>query len=77
MSLTAEDLLSIRAIVKDEINPLDGRLEAVENDVKEIYDILSKTERRFHKTISALRKELGDEINLLSQEVSSLASRLA
>jgi hypothetical protein len=51
MSLSAEDLYSIRTIVREEvrqeIKPLEGRIEALENDVKEFYSMLK---RLFKKT---------------------------
>jgi hypothetical protein len=40
MSLTTDDLQAIRCIIKDEIKPTHDRVVAVENDVKEIYDVL-------------------------------------
>lgn len=40
MSLTNDDLLAIRLIVNEEIRPTHDRVVAVENDAKEIYDIL-------------------------------------
>ena len=44
MSLTATDLHDMRIIIQEElkvhIDPLSGRIEALENDVKEIYYML-------------------------------------
>jgi|JI8StandDraft_1071087.scaffolds.fasta_scaffold471994_2 hypothetical protein len=40
MSLTANDLQDIRAIMREEMAPLVGRVQALENDVKEIYFML-------------------------------------
>jgi len=40
MSLTQSDLQEIRNIVHEAIAPLEGRLEALENDIKEIYQML-------------------------------------
>lgn len=46
MSLTGEDLLQIRQIMTEVVDmrlePIQGELIALDNDVKEIYDILSK-----------------------------------
>jgi Skp family chaperone for outer membrane proteins len=53
MSLTNDDLQAIREIIKDEVStivhstvkeelhPISGELEALRNDIKEIYDMLS------------------------------------
>jgi hypothetical protein len=56
MNLTNDDLQAIRDIIKDEVSgivrntvqeellPISGELEALRNDIKEIYDMLSKLE---------------------------------
>jgi NurA-like 5'-3' nuclease len=59
MSLTSEDLLQIRTIVSEVveplIEPLRGEIEALSNDVKEIYSMISEmkstaiTDRTFQK----------------------------
>ena len=41
MSLTQEDLLQIRSIVEDVVTPLRGDIEALNNDIKEIYKMIS------------------------------------
>lgn len=40
MSLTKSDLLEIRTIMREELNPLEGKVVALESDVKEIYFML-------------------------------------
>lgn len=45
MSLSFNDLQAIRAIVREEITPVENRLEAVENDVKEIYFMMGDMRR--------------------------------
>ena len=42
MSLTASDLQEIRNIFKEEIQPVKGELEALRNDIKEIYSMITK-----------------------------------
>jgi hypothetical protein len=37
MSLSYDDLQSIRKIVEETVQPIYGKLEAFENDIKEIY----------------------------------------
>ncbi len=41
MSLTSTDLADIRSILKEEFRPLQGELEALSNDIKEIYSMIS------------------------------------
>jgi len=45
MSLSATDLLEIRSIFKDELRkelePIKGDLEALSNDVKELYEMIA------------------------------------
>ncbi|MBX6334825.1 hypothetical protein IRY61_05830 [Candidatus Saccharibacteria bacterium] len=50
MSLTQNDLLQIRAIVREEIDravgPLASEVKALREDVKEIYDMIKALEKR-------------------------------
>ena len=45
MSLTQDDLLQIEAIFDKKLDPLFGKLEALENDIKEIYEMLSELQK--------------------------------
>jgi len=55
MSLTQTDLQKIRNIVREAIAPMEGKLEALENDIKEIYQMIKEiqgaaiTDKRFQK----------------------------
>jgi hypothetical protein len=42
MSLTQDDLLQIRGVVEGVVEPLRGDIEALNNDVKEIYGMISE-----------------------------------
>ena len=42
MSLSSEDLQAIRKVVEEAIHPVRGDIEALTNDVKEIYEMLAK-----------------------------------
>ena len=57
MSLTTQDLAEIRNVVQDvtrhELTPLEARLEAIENDVKEIYYMLSDYRKRLEDVEAA------------------------
>jgi hypothetical protein len=39
MSLTHEDLSQIRSMFEEFVTPLRGEIEALHNDIKEIYDM--------------------------------------
>lgn len=41
MSLSFDDFQTIRTILREELTPLENRLEAVENDVQDVYFIIS------------------------------------
>ena len=41
MSLTSSDLQQIRNLFEEYLRPIEGRLEALENDVKDIYHMIS------------------------------------
>lgn len=45
MSLSYDDLEAIRAIVEETVNPLRGDLEALSNDIKDIYEMISKLQK--------------------------------
>lgn len=42
MSLSYEDLQSMRKVVEEAIQPVQGYIEALTNDVKEIYEMLAE-----------------------------------
>lgn len=39
MSLSYEELQAIRKIVEETVNPIKGDIEALSNDIKEIYEM--------------------------------------
>jgi len=41
MSLTQSDLLQIRSIIEDVVRPLNDEIQALRNDIKEIYDMIA------------------------------------
>ena len=45
MGLTPSDLIEIRNIVKEEVEPVRGDIKALTNDIEEIYDRLAILER--------------------------------
>lgn len=44
MSLTQSDLQGIRTIFREEISFLEGRVAALQSDVKEIYHMIARIE---------------------------------
>lgn len=46
MSLSYEDLQAIRKVVEEAIHPVQGDIEALANDVKEIYDMLAALQKK-------------------------------
>jgi hypothetical protein len=42
MSLTFDDLQAIRTIVEETVDPIKGDIEALSNDIKEIYGYVSR-----------------------------------
>ena len=68
MSLTGQDLLDIRSILSDELKkelkPISGELEALSNDIKEIYEMISELQ---HSVITDKDfKKLSTEKQLLT-----------
>jgi hypothetical protein len=47
MSLTASDLDQIREIVVGELEPIKSELNAIRNDIKELYDMIAKLQSGF------------------------------
>lgn len=46
MSLTATNLQEIRNIFKEELEPVKGQLQALTNDIKEIYTMIAELQKR-------------------------------
>lgn len=68
MSLTYEDLQAIRAIVEETVDPLKGELEALSNDIKDIYEMLAEIQK---STASEnLSEKQGLEEKILSMHAS-------
>lgn len=45
MALTYGDLQEIRKIVEETVNPIKGDLEAISNDIKEIYGMITDLQK--------------------------------
>lgn len=55
MGLTAADIMNIRAIIRDEVNPTPGGFVALENDIKELYKSVSKMQKEMDNGFKSLR----------------------
>jgi len=62
MSLNFDDLQNIRAIMREELDermtPLEGKVEAMENDVKDIYGTITRLERG----VLAIARQTGSKL---------------
>ncbi len=45
MSLSYDDLQAIRKIVEETVNPIRGDIEALSNDIKEIYQMIAELQK--------------------------------
>lgn len=72
MSLTQSDLQQIRSLFEEYIKPIDGRLQALENDVKEIYQMITEIQQT---TVTDVKfKKLSLEKKLLTLNTELLAT---
>lgn len=74
MSLTQDDLQQIEAIFDKKLKPVLGELEALRNDIKEIYDMIADlqsatTDKEFKK------KSLEEKLLTLNTELLAAAKQ--
>lgn len=75
MSLSNEDLQGIRQIVQDVITALEGKLEALENDVKEIYSMLSDFQKNPETRISLQKHNLEEKLLSIHKDLTEAAKQ--
>lgn len=75
MSLSNEDLQAIRQVVQEVITPLEGKLEALENDVKEIYSMISDLQKNPKIKDSIQRPSLEEKLLSLHEDLIEAASQ--
>ncbi len=73
MSLSSEDLQAIRQIVQDVIIPLEGKLDALEDDVKEIYTMLSELQKTPNTNDSLQKPNLEQKLLSLHEDLIEAA----
>ena len=59
MSLTHSDLQKIRTIVEEVVSPLSGEIQALTNDIKEIYDMIADLQK---EVIDIMKNLLPDKL---------------
>ncbi len=76
MSLTQEDLQQIEAIFDRKLSPVLGELEALRNDVKEIYGMIAKLEKNSVRIDESFRNlSVKEQILQLNAAVVALAQK--
>ena len=50
MSLSYDDLQAIRQIVEETVNPIRGDIEALSNDIKDIYGMIAELQKTVGST---------------------------
>lgn len=73
MSLSGEDLQAIRQIVQEVIVPLEGKLDALEDDVKEIYAMLSDLQKGSNANDSLQKPNLEKKLLSLHEDLIEAA----
>jgi predicted nucleic acid-binding Zn-ribbon protein len=87
MSLTNDDLQAIREIIKDEVstivrstvqeelNPITGEIEALGNDIKEIYEMLTDIQNETTNKTTFKKANLEEKILRLHAELVDAAKQ--
>lgn len=75
MSLTQEDLQQIEAIFDRKLNPVFGELTALREDIKEIYDILSKLQSGEISDTVFRKKSLEEKLLTINTELLTAAKQ--
>ncbi len=87
MSLTTDDLqaireiikdelsISVRGAVKDELHPVFGEIEALRNDIKEIYDMISGLQNRLSPDKQFQKLSVEEKLLKLNSELLAAANQ--
>lgn len=76
MSLTHDDLQLIRQIMREELEPLSGRLEALENDIKDMYAMIADLQRSSIADDTFRKRPAKERILILHAEIVAVAKEL-
>lgn len=87
MSLTTEDLSKLRVVIREEVDSiieakviprfdaLEGRLEALESDVKELYMMVSELQRGMITDESFKKRSIEEKLLTLNAELLATAEQ--
>ncbi len=75
MGLSNVDLQSIRQIVQDVISPIEGKLEALENDIKEIYSMISDSQENPQAKDSLHKPNLEEKLLSMHKDLMDVANQ--
>jgi cell shape-determining protein MreC len=75
MSLTHDDLQAIRKIVEETVAPIKGEVEALGNDIKEIYEMIADLHRNTDKNDSFHKLSLEKKILNLHSDLVEAAKQ--
>jgi peroxiredoxin family protein len=75
MSLTFDDLQAIRKIVEETVEPIKGDIEALSNDVKEIYEMLANPQNEVSGKATFKKSSLEEKILRLHAELVEAAKQ--
>jgi uncharacterized Fe-S cluster-containing radical SAM superfamily enzyme len=73
MSLSYEDLQAIRKIVEETISPIKGDLEALGNDIKEIYNMITDLQKDTKGKESSQKLSIEEKILSLHSDLVEAA----
>lgn len=73
MSLSYDDLQAIRTIVEETVNPLRGDIEALSNDIKDIYEMIAKLQKAIGVDESSQKLSIEKKILRLHAELVEAA----
>ncbi|HSX05877.1 MAG TPA: hypothetical protein VLF69_05380 [Candidatus Saccharimonadales bacterium] len=75
MSLTQEDLQQIEAVLDRRLNPVLGELTTPREDIKEIYDMITKLQSGAISDVGFSKKSLEEELLTLNAELLAAAKQ--
>lgn len=73
MSLASTDLADIRGILKEELRPLQSELEALSNDIKDIYGMISDLQNKILPEKQSQKLSIEQKLLKLNTELLSAA----
>lgn len=75
MSLTREDLQQIEAIFDKKLDPILGELEALSEDIKEIYGMIAKLQSSAISDVGFSKRSLEEKLLTLNAELLAAAKQ--